>query len=192
MECVNWEGRSPKGLKKIYKRLLGKIRGESNIDELIKRGMIVGSHFWIGDACAFDSSFCWLIKIGNHVTFSNRVQLITHDSSLYDFIHKTKLGRIIIDDYAFIGARTLILPGVHIGEGAVVAAGSLVTKDIPAGEVWGGNPAKYMMDRLQLESKFNDERNRIFGLDYLSNLDRPEVRKEIIDELDNNGRCFIE
>lgn len=48
------------------------------------------------------------------------------------------------------------------------------------------------MDRLQLESKFNDERYRIFGLDYLSNLDRPEVRKEIIDELDNNGRCFIE
>ncbi len=72
------------------------------------------------------------------MTFSNNVQLITHDSSLYDFIHRTKLGMIIIDDWVFIGARTLILPGVHIGEGAIVAAGSLVTKNIPSMEVWGG------------------------------------------------------
>ena len=56
----------------------------------------------------------------------------------------------------------------------------------------GGNPAKYMMDRSQLESKFNDERYKTFDLDYLSNLDRTEVRKEIIDELDNSSRCFIE
>lgn len=45
---------------------------------------------------------------------------------------------VVIDDYAFLGARSLIMPGVHIGEGAIIAAGSVVTKDIPPGEVWGG------------------------------------------------------
>lgn len=191
MECVNWEGRSPKGIKKIIKRFLGKIRGETNIDDLIHQGMEVGKNFWVGDACAFDTSFCWLIKIGNNVTLSNRVQLITHDSSLHDFVHKTKLGRIVIDDFAFVGARSLILPGVHIGEGAIVAAGSLVTKDIPAGEVWGGYPTVKMMDRSELEERFNDNKYKVFGFEYLHNMGDPIVRKEIIKELETNGRCFI-
>ena len=100
-----------------------------------------------------DTSFCYLIEIGNNVTLSNRVQIITHDSSLWDFCHRTKLGLVQIDDFAFVGARTLIMPGVHIGEGAIIAAGSLITKDIPSGEVWGGYPAKKMMDRSDLEKK---------------------------------------
>ncbi len=191
MECVNWEGRSPKGVKKFVKRLLGKIRGDVNVDRLISKGMEVGEKLWIGDACAFDESFCWLIKIGNNVTLSNRVQLTTHDSSLHDFIHKTKLGRIIIDDYAFIGERTLILPGVHVGEGAIVAAGSLLTKDVPAGEVWGGYPAVKMMNRSELEEKFNSDSYRTFGMEYLKNVENPSIRKEIIYELENTGRCFI-
>jgi acetyltransferase-like isoleucine patch superfamily enzyme len=44
----------------------------------------------------------------------------------------------------FIGARCIILKGVTIGEKSIVAAGSVVTKNIPEGEVWGGNPAKFI------------------------------------------------
>lgn len=139
MELINWKEHELKGIKKMMKKLINKIRGKKDVYDLIKCGMKVGEHFWVGDNCTFDTSFCYLIQIGNNVTFSNNVQLITHDSSLYDFIHRTKLGMIIIDDWVFIGARTLILPGVHIGEGAIVAAGSLVTKNIPSMEVWGGD-----------------------------------------------------
>lgn len=149
MEYINWPEREPKGLKKLRHDILNKIRGKQNIYELIRRGMQVGEKFWIGDNCAFDNSFCYLIKIGNHVCFSNNVQVITHDSSLYDFIHRTKLGRVVVDDWAFIGARSLLMPGVHIGEGAIVAAGSVVTKNIPAGEVCGGGirPRKYLHEK---------------------------------------------
>ena len=51
-------------------------------------------------------------------------------------------GKIVVCDYAYIGSHSIILPGVTIGEGALVAAGSIVTKSVPPGMVVGGNPAK--------------------------------------------------
>lgn len=51
-------------------------------------------------------------------------------------------GKIIVEDWVYIGAGSQIMPGVIIGEGALVAAGSIVTKSVPAGMVVGGNPAK--------------------------------------------------
>lgn len=55
-----------------------------------------------------------------------------------------KSAPIIIGNYVFIGARCIICKGVVIGERSIVAAGSIVTKNIPAGEIWGGNPAKFI------------------------------------------------
>jgi maltose O-acetyltransferase len=52
-----------------------------------------------------------------------------------------------VDDYVFIGPRAIILPGVKIGKGAVVAAGAVVTKDVLAGEVVGGVPARKIKER---------------------------------------------
>lgn len=53
-------------------------------------------------------------------------------------------GKVTIKDYAYIGASSHIMPGVIIGEGSLIAAGSIVTKSVPDGEVWGGNPAKFI------------------------------------------------
>ena len=57
---------------------------------------------------------------------------------------KTKSAPIKIEKDVFIGARSIILKGVTIGEGSIVGAGSVVTKDIPANEIWAGNPAKFI------------------------------------------------
>ena len=54
---------------------------------------------------------------------------------------------IIIGDDVWIGSRVTILPGVHVGNGAVIGAGAVVTKDIPDYEVWGGNPARKLKSR---------------------------------------------
>jgi maltose O-acetyltransferase len=54
---------------------------------------------------------------------------------------------IVIDDDVWIGARVIILPGVHIGTGAVIGAGAVVTKDVPAYAVVGGNPARVIKMR---------------------------------------------
>jgi acetyltransferase-like isoleucine patch superfamily enzyme len=56
-------------------------------------------------------------------------------------------GSIIIEDWAWIGAGTIVLPGIHIGKGAIVGAGSVVTRSVPAFEIWAGNPAKKIRDR---------------------------------------------
>lgn len=55
-----------------------------------------------------------------------------------------KKNEVIIREGAFIGTSSIILKGVEIGKQSIVAAGSIVTKSIPAGEIWGGNPAKHI------------------------------------------------
>ena len=59
---------------------------------------------------------------------------------------KAKTKRILIENNVFVGTRSLILKGVHIGENSVVGAGSVVTKSIPPNEIWAGNPAKKVGD----------------------------------------------
>lgn len=82
------------------------------------------------------------LSIGNHVDIASEVLIYTdeHDINSTDF--GNSYGPVVINDYVFIGPRAIILPGVTIGKGAVVAAGAVVTKDIPDYEIWGGVPAK--------------------------------------------------
>lgn len=61
---------------------------------------------------------------------------------------RTEIEPIVIGDDVWIGSRSLIMKGVHIGNGAIIAAGSVVTKDVPAYEIWGGNPAHFLKSRL--------------------------------------------
>ncbi|MFV0584151.1 MAG: DapH/DapD/GlmU-related protein [Parabacteroides gordonii] len=70
----------------------------------------------------------------------------THDLSTLRL--PLMIGRINIGAHVFIGAKALILPGIHIGEGAVVGAGSVVTKDIESWTVVGGNPAREIKKRI--------------------------------------------
>ena len=68
------------------------------------------------------------------------VWTLEHDVS--SELHQTTAAPVIIEDHVWIGSRVQILPGVKIGRGAVIAAGAVVTKDVPANEIWGGVPAK--------------------------------------------------
>ena len=67
-------------------------------------------------------------------------------------------GKVVIEDWCYIGAHSQIMPGVTIGEGSLVAAGSVVTKSIPPHSVVGGNPAKVLCtinDYLERNIEFN-------------------------------------
>ena len=64
-----------------------------------------------------------------------------------------------IDDYAWIGANAMVLKGVHIGRGAVIGAGSVVTKDVPELTVYAGNPAKFVKN-IEI---IDEQRKEIFG-----------------------------
>ena len=93
----------------------------------------------------------WLISIGDYSEVSFDCAFITHDGAVGVIRHEDKyknvikFGRISIGENVFIGARSTILPGVTIGNRSIIAAGSIVSKSIPSGEVWGGVPARFIM-----------------------------------------------
>lgn len=82
------------------------------------------------------------IEIGESATVAQEVYLCTgtHDFNIQSMQLITK--KITIQNNSFIGVRTMVLPGVTIGKNAVIGAQSLVSKNIPNGEIWAGNPAK--------------------------------------------------
>lgn len=107
------------------------------------------------------SSEPYLITIGNNVQLTKGVTIHTHGGAnavrnLYpDF---DVFGKVVIEDWAYVGAFSQIMPGVTIGEGSIVAAGSIVTKSVPPHTVVGGNPAKIISttaDYLDHNLKFN-------------------------------------
>lgn len=87
------------------------------------------------------------ITIGNNVSIAGEVRIYTmeHDIDSPDF---AEVGApVVIEDYAVIGTRVTILPGVTIGKGAVVASGAVVTKDVAPYTVVGGVPAMFIKNR---------------------------------------------
>ena len=83
-----------------------------------------------------------------------------------------KIIPIKIGNNNFIGANSIINPGVTIGDNCVIAAGSIVTKDIPSGEIWGGVPAHYIM-------KIEEYRDKLIGNKDKFDLQKLSENKEI-------------
>ena len=106
----------------------------------------------IGDGCGISNATlfaCNSITLGNQVLIGGSTNIYDTDFHWLDFERRMgELGGatnpVVIKDGAFIGAYCIILKGVTIGEKSIVGAGSVVTKSIPDGEIWGGNPAKFI------------------------------------------------
>jgi len=106
----------------------------------------VGDHCWLGEDVWIDNLAP--VTIGSHVCVSQGAYLCTgnHDWSSPNM----KLFRkpIKLQDGSWVGARAIVGPGTVVGVGAIVTAGSVVTKNVPAGQIWAGNPAHYIRDRI--------------------------------------------
>lgn len=89
------------------------------------------------------------ITIGNKVGLSQEVVILTADHDMNSALFEGRNRPVVIQDYVWIGTRAIILPGVTIAEGAVIAAGAVVTKDVEAYSVVGGVPAKVISYRLK-------------------------------------------
>lgn len=160
-----------KKIKKIYYRYF-----KSGVEYARLIGITIGEQCHIAKDVHF-SSEPYLIKIGSHVAVTQGVMIHTHGGGrvarkyIPDF---DVFGRVTICDYAYIGSGAQIMPGVTIGEGSLVAAGSIVTKSVPAGVVVAGNPAKYI---CTVEEYI--ERNKKYNLG-TKNLSAKEKKKYIL------------
>jgi acetyltransferase-like isoleucine patch superfamily enzyme len=105
----------------------------------------IGHDTIIGDHCFLDGRAP--LKIGNHVGIASQVLIYNDEHDINSPDYGNSFGPVEIGDYVFIGPRAIILPNIKIDKGAVVAAGAVVTKDIPEFEIWGGVPAKKISDR---------------------------------------------
>lgn len=101
----------------------------------------------------------YLLNIHNNVVVAANVMFVTHDVIDYMLNYKNKydyeqyIGSIEIFDNCFVGANSTIMYNVSIGPNAVIAAGSVVTKDVPEGTIVGGNPARVIGKVEDLETK---------------------------------------
>ncbi len=120
----------------------------------------VGKDTIIGDHAFFDGRD--KLKIGNHVDIASSVMIYNseHDLSKEDF--SAIVAPVEVGDYVFIGPRAIILPGVKIGKGAVVAAGAVVAKDVPEFAIVGGVPAKTIGERKNKNPNYRLGRARLF------------------------------
>lgn len=136
-------------------------------------GVTIGKHCFI--STREWSNEPYLITIGDNVQVTHNVSIYTHGGGHairaehpdFDFF-----GKVVIKDWAYIGAYSQIMPGVTIGEGALVAAGSVVTKSVASHTVVAGNPARYICTTEEFyeknkqfnvgtKGKNNEEKRRI-------------------------------
>ncbi len=148
----------------------------------------------IGDNCRIYTHFFgsepWLISIGNKVTITSGVKLLTHDGSTWLFNdekgRRYKYNRIVIGSNIFIGVDSIIMPGVKIDDNVIIAAGSVVTKSVPSGVIIGGNPAKIIGNYSEYGKKVLE--NYVSDKD----IDRSKPYRERIDEvIDETFKTYL-
>ena len=179
---------------KIVKNIVKRINGEVLTSTLVKRGMRVGNNFNRQQGSYIDPTHCFLIEIGNNVTFSIRVTVLGHDASTKKSTGYTKIGKVIIGDNVFVGANATILPNVKIGDNSIIGANSVVTKDIPANCVAAGNPVKII---CSLEEFLNRNQEKMetaqkFGREYRFSKKITEEKKEEMKCAVKNGMAYID
>jgi acetyltransferase-like isoleucine patch superfamily enzyme len=100
-----------------------------------------------------DVMFPEKISVGRNTVIGYNTTILAHEYLIKEY----RLGNVEIGSEVMIGANTTILPGVTIGDGAIVSAGTLVHKDVPPGAFVGGNPMRVIYTKEELEKRWADD-----------------------------------
>ncbi|MDO8658569.1 MAG: acyltransferase [Candidatus Levybacteria bacterium] len=112
----------------------------------------IGNDSIIGEGTVLDGRD--KLTIGNHVDIASEVMIYNAEHDIHSDGFHAKTEPIVIEDYVFIGPRAIILPGVRVKKGAIVAAGAVVTKDVEEYSIVGGVPAKVIGERKVKELNY--------------------------------------
>lgn len=147
----------------------------------------------IGERCEIHPSISWgsepyLISVGDHVRITKNVQFITHDGGVwvlrekYDCPDADLFGRITVGNNVHIGFNAIIMPGVSIGDDCIIATGAVVTKDVPAGEIWGGVPARFIE---KTERYYEKNQSRLIQSKHMSSEEKRNMIEHLVQENDS-------
>lgn len=166
-------------LRSFIHSLVFRLRGDHSTENLIKKGLVVGKNFNRMVGTILDPAHCWHIHIGDNVTLAPRVHVLAHDASFCHHVGYARVGNVNIGNNVFVGADSVILPGVTIGDNCVIGANSTVTRDIPAGSVAAGNPARVIcsIDEYTEKAKKQMADTEVFGDEYT--LRNPDITDEM-------------
>ena len=120
----------------------------------VGRGTIIGDHATLDGRAK--------LTIGDHVDIASEVMIFNGEHDIHSATFEPINAPVVIGDYVFIGPRAIILPGVSIGWGAVIAAGAVVTKDVPDSTIVAGVPAEAIGHRKAKVLNYRLGRARLF------------------------------
>ena len=162
-------------IKKFYRYFkMFLVRRKYNLDKVhktfylggkskISKDLVAGPYVYIGPSCIIYPK----VKIGDYTMLANNVSIIGGDHK-YDkvgtpiiFSGRGELNETVIGKDVWIGAHTQIMTGVFIGDGAIIATGSVVTKDVEAYTIYGGVPAKKIKDRFKKNNEINEHKKML-------------------------------
>lgn len=159
-------------LRRFFYRLSGMKIGRGSTIHMMgrvydPRHISIGEDTIVGELATLDgrkqlSNSAGGLKIGNHVDIASQVMIWTSQHDIHSPDFRAIEAKVVIEDYVFIGPRAIILPGVTIGRGAIVGAGTVVTKDVPALAIVGGVPATVIGERRQSQLTYQLGRARWF------------------------------
>lgn len=128
----------------------------------------IGNRVQFGKGCQVDYN----VYFGNNILLATRVSFIGKNDHRYDVAGKNiwdgqgdRTGVTVVEDDVWLGLGVIVCGPVKIGKGSIVAAGAVVTKDIPPCEIWGGIPARKLRDR------FKTEEEKDYHLKFLASLE---------------------
>lgn len=183
-------------MKKKFSRLVARLKGEQDLDKLIQRGLVVGTGFTRMGGVIIDPSHCWHITIGDNVTLAPRVHILSHDASTKVFLGYTRVENTNIGNNVFVGAGSIVLPGVTIGNNVIIGAGSIVSRDIPDDSVAVGNPARVVktLSAYLEESKQKMSSENVFGEKYTLRNEAfgKAERKAMLEACEKHGVIYVE
>ncbi|WP_087972592.1 acyltransferase [Oceanobacillus rekensis] len=113
----------------------------------------------VGDQTSFalmvmpDIMFPEKISVGRNSVVGYNTTILAHEYLIKEY----RIGKVIIGDEVLIGANTTILPGVTVGDHAIVSAGTLVHKDVPAGSFVGGNPMRLIYTKEEMDKRNQED-----------------------------------
>ncbi len=179
-----------------YEEKIVMMNYHSRIEEKIKKGMKVGDNVIISTGVTLDNNFPFLISIGNNCIIAEGTKILTHDATLQSYINgHERGGKVEIKDNCIIGLNSIILPGVTIGPNVLIAAGSVINKDIPPNSCVAGVPARFYsnFDTMIDTYKKNMEKGPIYNCKDIKKkmkvMNKECIKKVVIDA--NKGDIYF-